>query len=210
MQFFCYFFDKDIVQMIVAETNRHAVVTNVNTNFSIVDADVYKYIGILMYMSVYKYPNLDAYWSDNAFAPIADTMAVKRFMAIKKHLSFANQAERKKKGEPGSMHDSTRFQKQLVFAWTSKCVPRKCAITCGNICQINRINGGSNFLCCVIRPVTRISSKCTMVPATTCCSPDARIWEPPQMLSFVYPKQSWTSSIISYTLSTSIRRYRYT
>lgn len=101
MQFFLYFFDKDIVQMIVQETNRHAVVENVNTNFSITEVDVCKYIGILIYMSVYKFPNLDAYWSENAFTPIANTMAVKRFMAIKKHLSFANQAERKKKGEPG-------------------------------------------------------------------------------------------------------------
>lgn len=101
MQFFCYFFDNDIVQMIAAETNRHAVVENVNTNFSIADVDVYKYIGILMYMSVYKYPNLESYWSENAFIPIANTMAMKRFMAIKKHLSLANQAERKRKGEPG-------------------------------------------------------------------------------------------------------------
>lgn len=86
---------------IAEETNRHALAENVNSLFHVDEIELYKYIGILMYMSVYRYPNLEAYWSENAFAPIANAMGVKRFMSIKKHLSFANENDRKKKGEPG-------------------------------------------------------------------------------------------------------------
>lgn len=101
LQLFCYFFNQEIVEMIAVETSRHALVENINTNFKIDAVDVYKYIGILIYMSVYRYPNLESYWSEHAFAPIASAMPVKRFMAIKKHLSFEDESKRKKKGEPG-------------------------------------------------------------------------------------------------------------
>lgn len=101
MQIFCYLFTPEIAKLIAEESRRHALAQNINDTFQIDYVDVYKYIGIMLYMSLYRYPNLESYWSEHAFAPIAKTMPVKRFMAIKKHLSFEDEANRKRKGEPG-------------------------------------------------------------------------------------------------------------
>lgn len=88
--------------MIVEETNRAAVQGNLNTTFRTSSDEIHRYIGILMFMSVYRYPNLESYWGRNAFHPIQNTMPVKRFMAIKKHLSFQDETQRVYKGMPGS------------------------------------------------------------------------------------------------------------
>lgn len=101
MQFFCYFFTREIAQMIAEETNWHAVQENVNTTFRTDAIEIYKFIGIMLYMSLYRRPNLEGYWSVHAFAPISSTMPVKRFMAIKKHLCFEDEEQRKQKGQPG-------------------------------------------------------------------------------------------------------------
>lgn len=63
--------------------------------------ELYRYIGIHLYMSIYRYPNLTSYWGKNAFQPISQTMTSKRFELIKKFLSFRNEADRIKKGQAG-------------------------------------------------------------------------------------------------------------
>lgn len=90
-----------LLKIIAEQTTCHALAENINTNFKVNEVKIYRYIGILMYTSVYRYPNLESYWSENAFAPIANTMAVKRFMVIKKHLSFQDEVSRKRKGQLG-------------------------------------------------------------------------------------------------------------
>lgn len=101
MQLFCYFFDKEVMDMVVLETNRFAVNSNINTQFHVSVDDLYHYIGILIYMSIYRYPNLESYWGRNAFTPISRTMTFKRFEAIKRFLSFRDENERVRKGNRG-------------------------------------------------------------------------------------------------------------
>lgn len=101
MQLFCYFFSKDIIDIVVEETNRCALSQDINTKFSVGSDDVYKYIGIHLYMSLYRYPSLESYWGDIPFEPIRQTMSYRRFEHIKKYLCFRDEAERSKKGEAG-------------------------------------------------------------------------------------------------------------
>lgn len=99
MQIFCYFFTKEMMQLIREETNRAALIENVNTQFMIDVDELYHYIGILIFISVYRYPNLKSYWGKNTFTPIQ--MSRKRFEAIKKYLLFRDASERIKKVQLG-------------------------------------------------------------------------------------------------------------
>ncbi|XP_055707132.1 piggyBac transposable element-derived protein 4-like isoform X1 [Phlebotomus papatasi] len=94
MEMFCYFFTKEIVQKIAEEANRAALIEDKNTTFKCDIDDLYHYIGILIYMSVYRYPNLNMYWGKNAFAPIQKAMCRTRFKTIRKHLCLRNDCER--------------------------------------------------------------------------------------------------------------------
>lgn len=101
MEFFNYFFTDDVIELIVVETNRCATEENINTAFSTNATELRHYIGIILYMSVYRYANLESYWGKNAFLPIQKCMPSKRFFTIRKYLSFQDESQRKKKGEPG-------------------------------------------------------------------------------------------------------------
>lgn len=64
-QIFCYFFTDDIIKMIVEETNRAALTENINTKFTVTVDEMHHYIGILLYMSLYRYPSLRSFWGEN-------------------------------------------------------------------------------------------------------------------------------------------------
>lgn len=101
MELFNYFFTDEIVALIAEETNRSALDENINTIFRTSGEEIRRYLGCLIYMSVFSYPNLDSYWGKNAFEPIRKCMSLKRFTTIKKYLSFQDESQRKKKGELG-------------------------------------------------------------------------------------------------------------
>lgn len=101
MNHFDYFFTSEIMNLIVEETNRCALQENINSKFGTTATEIKHYIGIVMYMSVYRYPNLESYWGKNAFAPIQKCMPLKRFVAIKRYLSFQDESLRVNKGQPG-------------------------------------------------------------------------------------------------------------
>lgn len=84
MDFFNYFFTDDIIELIVVETNRCALEENINTTFSTNSTEIRHYIGIMLYMSLYRFPNLESYWGKNAFLPIQKCMKSKRFLSLKK------------------------------------------------------------------------------------------------------------------------------
>ncbi|XP_032589372.2 piggyBac transposable element-derived protein 3-like [Drosophila mojavensis] len=100
-EIFRYFFDAKIMDMIVEETMRAALVENISTRFQMNIEDVHHYIGILIYMSIYRYPSMRSYWGRNAFLPIASSMNRTKFETIKQHLSLRDESQRIKKGQPG-------------------------------------------------------------------------------------------------------------
>lgn len=104
MEVFLYFFNDEIIDIIVTETNAAARRENPETDFETTAQEIYRFIGILIYTSVYQYPNIEEYWSTtDGFPPIQRTMPIKRFMVIKKWLCFHDESQRKRKGEAG--HD---------------------------------------------------------------------------------------------------------
>lgn len=52
----CYLFDSEIINMIVEETFHSALTENITNHFKFIIDDVYYYIEILIYMSIYRYP----------------------------------------------------------------------------------------------------------------------------------------------------------
>ena len=88
MEIFTFFFRKELVRIIVEDTNRAAHVANINTTFNTTVEEIYRYIGCLIHMSVYRYPNLQSYWGENAFPTVQNTMGSRQFKAIKQFLSF--------------------------------------------------------------------------------------------------------------------------
>lgn len=90
-QFFCYFFTNDLMEKIVAETVRYSVQTNPDRPESLTITDLRKYIGILIFMSVYHYPSTRSYWSTKfGFSSIKDAMPVNKFEKIRRILHFNN------------------------------------------------------------------------------------------------------------------------
>lgn len=102
MDLFLYFFDDEIIDLIVESTNGAARVVDIETKFEVKRIDILKFIGICLYMSVFPNPNIPSYWSSDDGRPmIRHTMPLKRFLSISRWLCFHDESQRKKKGEPG-------------------------------------------------------------------------------------------------------------
>lgn len=101
MEYFGYFFTNELVDLIVLESNRKARLENINTQFNLDSVQIRRYIGILLFMSIFRYPTIPSHWGPFAFRQIPDCMSLKKFERIKKYLCFSNAAERIKKGQPG-------------------------------------------------------------------------------------------------------------
>lgn len=101
LQIFCYFFNENIINQIVEETLRAAIADNIQSQFKLNIDDIYRYIGILIYMSLYRFPTLKSYWGKHAFGPIRACMTRSKFESIKRYLCLRDENKRVKKGEAG-------------------------------------------------------------------------------------------------------------
>lgn len=84
---FSYFID-GILDYIAAQTNLYAKEKDIMNRFSTTSLEIRKYFGILLYMSVFRYPSIKSYWSEYAFLPIRNTMNRNRFDEIRRYLHF--------------------------------------------------------------------------------------------------------------------------
>lgn len=87
---FKYFADEDLFQQIANETNLYARQTDISTKFTTSAREIQKYVGILFYMSIYRYPNTREYWAENSFEPIREAMTRNRFEEIRRYLHFSD------------------------------------------------------------------------------------------------------------------------
>lgn len=86
--FFMYFVTDTFFEHVANQTNIYAIQKNINTRFKTDASEIRKYFGILMYSSVYKYPNFRAYWGRNGFSAIQAALTVNRFEEIRKFIHF--------------------------------------------------------------------------------------------------------------------------
>lgn len=83
-QFFSYFFGEDILRFLVDESNKYAFQKNPNFTEPVTVLELRKFIGILIFTSVYHYPSVRSYWSNiTKFEPIVQTMNRNRFDKIR-------------------------------------------------------------------------------------------------------------------------------
>lgn len=87
-QFFSYFFTNEFIDSIVHQTNLYAVEQQPNRTETFTKDDFRKYLGIIIFMSVYRYPNTRSYWGKFGFGPIRETMPVNKFEKFRKILHF--------------------------------------------------------------------------------------------------------------------------
>lgn len=100
-QCFTYFFTDELFAIISRETNLHARQMDIQTKFTITPVQIRQYVGILVYMSLYRYPSVEKYWGRNAFQAVKSAMTSKQFYTIRKYLRFNNIELMKKRIEEG-------------------------------------------------------------------------------------------------------------
>lgn len=99
--FFMYFLTEDLLKKIADETNLYARQQDITTKFSTNANEMRKFIGILMFMAIYHYPNVRSYWGMHSLEYVRKTMPVLRFEEIRRFIHFADTSHVAKKNEPG-------------------------------------------------------------------------------------------------------------
>lgn len=95
-----YFFNDKLFLYLSEQSNLYARQTNVETKFTVDPIEMRKFIGILIFMSVYKYPNVRSYWGKHSFEAIRGTMTVNRFEEIRRYLHFNDNSKAVDRGQP--------------------------------------------------------------------------------------------------------------
>lgn len=90
---FEYFVNDEFITHIVEQTNLYATQKNIGTLFSTNNVEMRQFIGILFFMSVYRYPSIRSYWSEFSFQIIQNTMSRNRFDQIRSNLHFNDNNE---------------------------------------------------------------------------------------------------------------------
>lgn len=87
--FFKYFFDNDLIEKIVSESNTYVIQKDPSKPAGLTTADINQYLGICIYMSLVHMPNCRSYWSNSLGYPqIKNVMSEKRFEFIRKCIHF--------------------------------------------------------------------------------------------------------------------------
>lgn len=100
LEYFKMFFDDDIINNIVNQTNLYSVQkhgASVNTNFS----EMCNYFGIHILSGIIPMPSYRMYWAQQTRYPlIADVMARNRFEKLRSNLHITNNDNMKNRGDP--------------------------------------------------------------------------------------------------------------
>lgn len=100
-QCFNHFITEDFMKTLVEETNLYIIQSNPSSSITFTEYDLYKFFGILLYMSVIKFPSTRSYWSPKfGYEPISSTMPLNKFEKIKLSLHFNNNDLHKPIGHP--------------------------------------------------------------------------------------------------------------
>ncbi|XP_053969881.1 piggyBac transposable element-derived protein 2-like [Anastrepha ludens] len=84
---FAYFFNTELLELICDETNLYARQKKINSTFVCT-------VIRLIFMSLYRFPNVRSYWGRHSFQPIKNAMPVNRFEEIRSYIHFADGSKR--------------------------------------------------------------------------------------------------------------------
>lgn len=88
IDYFTFFFDDEILQLIVDQTNLYSVQRNSESQNLSVD-ELKSFLGIFVYMGICTLPSISDYWAqDTRVIQVAGIMTRTRFQKIRSHLHF--------------------------------------------------------------------------------------------------------------------------
>lgn len=101
--FFTYFFDSDLKDIILSESKKYAIENMPNKWIDLSEIDLNQYIGICSLMSVIQIPNIRRYWAPITGVPlIRETMALNKFEQIRRQLHFNDNENMLPKTDPNN------------------------------------------------------------------------------------------------------------
>lgn len=90
-EYFCLFFTKEPMEHTVYQSNLYARQRNLHTTFTIDEAELSVFIGMVMYISL---PSVDDYWAVKTRVPqVADYMTKNWFKEIKRTIHFNDNSQ---------------------------------------------------------------------------------------------------------------------
>ena len=105
---FSLYFDDEVMDLVVAETNLYADQVRSSKNLRKVwttnREEIRAYFGFMILMGINKLPEIRDYWSTHPYlhyAPVADRISRDRFEEITRYLHFADNTVLPARGEPG-------------------------------------------------------------------------------------------------------------
>uniref|UniRef100_A0A6P7H0L1 Uncharacterized protein LOC114348845 n=1 Tax=Diabrotica virgifera virgifera TaxID=50390 RepID=A0A6P7H0L1_DIAVI len=108
--FFLFLFPKELISMIVEQSNIKALQDNINKPANISENEMEQFIGTVIFMSLVKLPSSRLYWSATVGQPqVFESMTCNRWEIIKKNLHFSD--------------NSNSVPKNLHFSDNSNSVP---------------------------------------------------------------------------------------
>lgn len=121
-QLFCLFFDDEVTQHLVNETNRYAAQHN-NIGYLVNMATMRRFFGILLFSGYHSVPKVQNYWSNEptyGIAIIKQAMARNTFQKLKSNFHIANNNELDKNDKFAKVRPlfallNTRFMQFGVF-----------------------------------------------------------------------------------------------
>jgi len=85
MEYFNRFFDDEVYDMLIYQTNLYAVQQNILNWRNVSKAELKAFFGILIAMGLHSLPDIELYWSTDPLfkvPTVSNTMTVKRFKKI--------------------------------------------------------------------------------------------------------------------------------
>ena len=101
LRFFKQFWDDEIMDMVVTQTNLYSVQKS-GSIINITKEEIEQFIGIQMLMSIVKLPQYEMYWSaETRYEPIASTLSLKRYKKLRQYLHVVDNNGREKEENKG-------------------------------------------------------------------------------------------------------------
>jgi hypothetical protein len=101
LSYFLMFFDENMIQQIVDETNKYAL-QKFGKELKASVSEFKRYLAILVYTGIYKAPSFRLFWkNETRVGLVADLLSRNRFEEIHRCLHLVDNSNIRKKGEPG-------------------------------------------------------------------------------------------------------------
>lgn len=89
IQYFFYFFPKELIRYITEQTNLYIIQKNPNQSFQVTDTDIQQFIGAAYMMSLIQLPRVTSHWNSSIGTPIIkETMSKQKFEKIRQYIHF--------------------------------------------------------------------------------------------------------------------------